>query len=187
MRVILSNVVLRFADLYVAKVPKNSANPTDRPRYTASFLIEPGSENDTRLNDAITAVAVEKWAGNAKAKLKSFQGQKTQYCYREPEGTDERSEGMLFLSSARASTQGAPRVVNRQKQDVLTDVGLVYPGCTVNAIVDIWAQSEGNSGIRCALQVVQFIKDGEAFSGDTLTTEGLPSLSEGLDEEDDLV
>ncbi len=43
--------------------------------------------------------------------------------------------------------------------------GRIYAGCYVNFNVDIWAQDGQYTGIRCSLNGVQFVKDGDAFGG----------------------
>lgn len=184
MKVVLQNVILRFADVFKAEEFKAGDG---RPRFTASFLVEPGSENDKNINEAIKAAAKEAWADKADKMLKTMSGQKTQYCYRDGDTlTYDGCEGMMFLAAARAAKQGAPKIVDRAKQDITQESGKLYPGCTVNAIVDVWAQSGDNPGIRCTLSTVQFVKDGEAFSGSVPSTDELPDLSEDL-EDDDLV
>jgi len=49
--------------------------------------------------------------------------------------------------------------------DVADEITVPYSGCYVNGSVEFWAQDGDNSGMRCKLRAVQFLKDGDAFVG----------------------
>lgn len=180
--VILKNVRLSFPDLYKAR----SFEGGGKARYSASFLVEPGSENDKLIKEAINAAAKEAWKDEAGKKLKMYYGQKGQCCYLSGDNKEyEGYEGMMVLSAHRNEDKGAPKVVDRAKQDLPVSSGKIYAGCYVNAKVDIWIQTDKYPGIRAGLQVVQFVKDGEPLSGGGApTADDMPSLDEDIDDED---
>lgn len=182
MKVILQNVRLSFPDLFIAKKFKSREG---KPRYSASFLIEKGSENDKLVNDAIKAAAAEEWTDKAEKQLKLLAGQSGKFCYLDGDLKEyDGYEGMMVLSAHRNGDEVPPAIVDRAKQPLKIESGKPYAGCYVNAIVDIWAQTGDYPGIRAKLNVVQFVADGEPFSRSTPTTDDLPDLSADLDEND---
>lgn len=69
--------------------------------------------------------------------------------------------------------------------DCTDEITVPYSGCYVNASVEFWAQDGDNSGIRCSLRAVQFLKDGDAFAGGSkVAVDELDDLGSGADAED---
>lgn len=158
----LSNVRLSFPDLFEAKQYQGRG----AFRYGASFLIEPGSENDKAIRAAIDAVATEKFGKKAAAFLEQIKSNSNKNCYTSGDLKEyEGYQGMMALSSHRKQEQGAPTVIGRDRAPLTASSGKPYAGCYVNAVVDIYAQTGENAGIRCGLSGVQFVKDGDAFAG----------------------
>ena len=50
-------------------------------RYSATFLVQPGSENDKIVNDAINEAAADAWGKKAEAMLAGFRGNTNKFCY----------------------------------------------------------------------------------------------------------
>ena len=51
--------------------------------------------------------------------------------------------------------------------------GRIYGGCYVNAQVELWGQkAPAPEGLRCALMVVQRLRDGDSFGGGSVTDAG---------------
>lgn len=183
MQVQLKEVRLSFPDLFEAKAFE-AGGPK---RYSATFLIEPGSENDKAVRKAIAEVAVEKWGKKAPTMLKSIEGNSNKYCYNDGNAKDyEGYQNMMALSSHRREVDGRVTVIDRQKAPLTPADGKPYGGCYVNAVVDIWAQEGQYSGMRCGLLGVQFVKDGDAFSGaapaspDAFEDLGVPDEEEAI-------
>ena len=182
MKVVLKNVVLRFADLFEAREFKAGDG---RPRYSAAFLVEHGSDNDKAVKDAITDTMKEAWQDKAAVKTKAFMSQNGQCCYQDGSSKEyDGCDGFMFLSAHRAAKQGAPAIVDRAKQPLDVSGGKPYPGCTVNAVVDVWAQTGENPGIRCSLSAVQYVKSGEPFGNGAATASDLPELDEDIGDDD---
>jgi hypothetical protein len=175
MKVSLKKVRLSFPDLFVAKQYEGKGDF----KYAASFLIEPGSDNDKAVQAAIKAVAVEKWGKRVDAVLESIRGSKQQYCYLKGDSKEyEGYAGMLVLSAKRKQKDGRPLVIDQAKNPLNESDGKPYAGCYVNATVDIWAQDGTHTGIRGGLLGVQFHSDGDAFSGGAVAN---PDDFEALD------
>lgn len=72
-------------------------------------------------------------------------------------------EGNYVLS---ASNKTRPTILGANKEPLTEKDGKIYSGCFVNGIVSLWAQNnDWGKRINCNLQGVQFVADGEAFSG----------------------
>ena len=65
--------------------------------------------------------------------------------------------------------------------------GKPYSGCHVNVIIDVWAQdNQYGKKINAQLQGIQFLRDGEAFSGGGVAADqsDFEEITEGADAED---
>jgi hypothetical protein len=187
MKVVLKDVRLSFPDLFVPQIYKGKTD--SKPRYSASFLVEPGSENDKKIRAAIKDAATESYGAKAAAQLKAMENNSNKYCYMDGDLKDyDGYAGMMALSSHRNADQGAPKVVDRNKEVELKAAdGKPYAGCYVNASVEIYAQKGEYPGIRASLIAVQFSKDGDAFAGTPATAEDFDDLAVPEDETADMI
>lgn len=182
-RVVLKNVRLSFPDLWVAKEFKEGDG---RPRYSATFLVEPGSDNDKNIRAAIKIEAEAKWGKKADAMIKSIENHSGKFCYLDGNIKEyDGYEGMFYLAAHRQENQGAPKVVDKDKSELQAKDGKPYGGCFVNASVDVYAQTGDFPGIRASLIAVQFAADGPAFSSAPATDEDFDDLSSDDETEDD--
>ena len=134
-------------------------------KYRATFLVEPGSEADKSIREAIKTVATEKWKEKAPGILKGMANNKNLFCYVETD-MEAKNEGefLMALTASRQKADGRPEVRDRDTTPLAEDDGKPYSGCYVIGIVDIWAQDNGyGKGVRASLAGVQFVKDGQAF------------------------
>ena len=179
MKVMLKQVRLSFPDLFVAKQYEGKGDF----KYSASFLIEPGSDNDKAIQAALKAAAVEKFGKRTDAVLESIRGSKQQYCYLKGDIKEyEGYQGMLVLSAKRKQKDGRPYVIDQKKTPLNEADGKPYAGCYVNASVDIWAQDGQHTGMRAGLLGVQFHSDGDAFSGGAVANpDDFNEIADGAD------
>jgi len=155
-RMVLNNVRLRFARLFVAEQFQGAGEF----RYNASFLIDKDSETDNKIKDAIKEEMKAVFKEDADKRLRAFWGSKSTCCY-----TDDADDPTkMMLRSNRNKKDRAPAVLDRAKNVLSEEDGVVYAGCYVNADTSIWIQTEKFPGIRCTINAVQFYKDGDAFS-----------------------
>jgi hypothetical protein len=75
------------------------------------------------------------------------------------------SPGQYYLS-CRSNESARPKVVDTNGSPLTQRDGRIYAGCYVVALVELWAQ-DNNFGKRINAQIrgVQFLRDGDAFSG----------------------
>lgn len=183
MKLILINTKLAlFPTLYKAEPYKDS-----EPRYSAHFLIPHGSKHDKQIEETIKEAAEKEHNDKAEKWLKTVRGQATKCCYVDAEVKNSFSslDGMI-LSAIRQEKKGPPAVIDRAKNPITAASGILYPGCTVNAVLDIWIQGGEHAGVRCRLDVVQFVADGEPLSNDVPDVSELPDL-DPIDDIGDLV
>jgi len=159
MKVKLQNVRIAFPKLFKAE----QVNGEGDPQFGATFIITKGHPSLKDIEAAIQQVAKEKWADKADALLKKIKAE-LKVCLKEGDLKTELEgfEGNYFLN---ANNKKRPYVANRDKTPLSADDGVIYAGCYVNAVIDIWAMDNKFGKRICAsLSGVQFAKDGDAFS-----------------------
>ena len=185
-KIVLRDVRISYPKIFVAE-PYQAG---DEPRYSCVFLAETGGPAEKLVQKTIKDAAKEKWGAKAAAKLASFENNPNKYCFsdgnRKPDLPGFADN--WALSAIRKEKDGAPKVVDRAKNDLKASDGVIYAGCYVNTTVDIWVQDGTYSGIRCTLVNVQFVKKGESFGGSVpATADDLDDLGYDADEDEDLL
>jgi len=160
MKIKLENVRLAFPDLF----DPTTFNGEGDPAFSATFLMSPAHPDVEVIKAAIEQVGKDKW------------GEKWAVIKKTMEATDKTAlhdgnvkssyagfEGNLYISS-RNKTR--PLVIDKDKTPLVKPNGRPYGGCFVNASLELWAQ-DNNFGkrINATLRGVQFLRDGDAFSG----------------------
>ena len=164
MKVILKKVRMAFPELFV---PKSIAG--GKPRYGATFIIVPGSENAKKLNQAQTQVSKDKWEERAEAVFKELV-RKDLVAYRKDTKLNSSGEaydgfdGMHYVSTA---NKNRPEVKDRDKSPLTEADGRPYGGCYVNVSLDLYAQDHKEYGKRTVAKLlgVQFDSNGDSFGG----------------------
>ena len=187
MDLIIKNVRLSFPDLFRAVEHKPGEG---KPRWNATFLVSPGSDADKAIRAAIQAEATAEWKEKAAGMLKACAGQTNKFCYLDGDTKQyEGYAGMMYLATHRAaklrngSPNTPPLIIDTNKRPLDETAGRPYPGCYVNAKVSIYCQKGENAGVRASFSVVQFAKDGDAFSKGTPTDDEFDNIAEGADAE----
>ena len=169
-------------------------------RHTATFLVEPGSVNDTAIQMAIMNEATALWGKKAESMLEDMRGNKNKFSYmknKKDKAGDvyDGFENMFALSGVRKQKDGAPLFLHNVKdtdpdskhfgkpQRLTGKEGIIYAGCYVNARVEMWAQGGTYSGMRCGLLGVQFDGHGDSFGGASRATD---DGFDAVDAEDEL-
>ena len=181
----LRDVRLSFPRLWT---PAEYEAGDGKPRWSATFLIVPGSDNDKNIRAAIQAQAAETFKAKAASALAQYQGNSQKFCYLDgaPGGVPryEGYEGVWALTTHRQKnskngTQAPPLIINSDRAPLTEESGKPYAGCFVNAKVSIYAQSGPNAGIRASFSAVQFWRDGEAFSSSKPSADGFDAVEGG--------
>jgi Protein of unknown function (DUF2815) len=160
MQVKLPEVRLAFPELFVPKTVQGEGEPA----YSATFLIPKKSPLVAQINDAIEAVALEKWGAKATANLKTLRAT-DKVCLRDGDIKSDYAgfDGHFYIA---ARNKIKPTVIDRRRNPLTAESGVIYAGCYVLTFLDIWAMDNQYGKRVCAsLGGVQFVKDGQAFSG----------------------
>jgi len=165
-RIMLKKVRLAFP---VLNEPEKFRGSEGKPRYSASLLIEPGSENDLAVKAAIKAAAAEHWGPDKAAAAIKAIGENNKLCYvngdRKPDYDGFPGNWVL---RANAQENKPPVLLDGHRKELPRNTNVIYAGCYVNAAVEIWTLDKsagfGNQ-INCQLRGVQFAGDGDAFGG----------------------
>jgi hypothetical protein len=166
MKIKLNAVRLSFPQLFEAK----TVNGEGKPAFSASFLIDPKDPQVAVINNAINAVAAEKWGAKAEAMIKTIRAaDKTCLHSGDLKANYDGFEGMLYVSARNAIK---PLVVDTNRSPLTEQDGKPYAGCYVNVSLELWPQ-DNNYGkrINATLMGVQFYKDGESFVGGGVASE----------------
>lgn len=175
----LQNVRLSFNSLFDAEDFEGDGNFA----YNAKFIIPKGSDADKAIREGLLAVANEAFAGKGAETIKKVAGDPAQFCY-QPYGDDGE---FMVLATKRKAKVGRPVVVDADRTPLTKDDGKPYSGCYVNALVRPWAMaSKGKHWIRCGLEGVQFVKDGEAF-GSRASASDFDDVTVGQESVEDLL
>lgn len=74
-------------------------------------------------------------------------------------------EGAIFMRFKADGAKARPAIVDQNRQEILEE-RKVYAGCYVRANVTAFAYEQaGNVGVSFGLNAVQFVRDGQPFSG----------------------
>ena len=174
----LTNVRISFPNLFVPKAINNEGEP----RFSAAFMIEPGSENHKILAAATESVAKEKWGAKAAGILAELKSKGRTAFKEAPLSKDgEVYDGFEGMYSLNATNQARVPVIDRDTTPLMPVDGKPYGGCYVDVSVDIWAQDNSwGKRINGKLRWVQFRSDGDAFSGGAPASESeFEAIAEG--------
>lgn len=179
----LANVRLAFPQLFEAK----AVNGEGEPRFSAAFVVVPGSQNAATLAAALEAVAKEKWGAKAATVLADLKS-KGKVCYQERPKTNASGEvydGFEGMHSFAAGNPARPAVIDKNTSPLTAADGRPYAGCFVDASVDIWAQDNAwGKRINAKLRWVQFRGDGDAFSGGApVSQDEFENIADGVEAE----
>lgn len=166
MRVKINNVRIAFPKLFKAERVGDDGDP----QHSASFIIPKNHPAVKDIEKVIREVAKDKWADKADIMLKKITAE-NKLCLKDGDLKAEYDgyAGNLYIS---ANNKVRPFVVDRDKTQLNPDDGVIYAGCYVNVVLDIWPMdNKYGKRINATLLGVQFYKDGDAFAGGAPATE----------------
>jgi len=159
---------LSFPAIFEPRGYKNS-----EPKYSITMLFPKGSPALKPLKVAAYKMLVEKFGEN-KVKWPGILGRVDLNTYLSPTGKDgwpfrdgdlSNLDGYAGMVSVKATSKKMPGVVNRDPAKPIVDPDEVYAGCYCRAsLITYYYKNEGE-GVGFGLQNIQFLRDGEAFSG----------------------
>lgn len=178
----LKGVRLSFPALHKPTVPRGYDD--SKPKYGANFLMDPKDENNRaaikQCNAEIKRLITEAW-GTQPPKMKPIDcfGKGEIFTSKTTKKPYAGYEGMYCIS---AKSDRRPLLLDKKKTPLTPEEAekLLYAGCYVTAIVRFWVQdNQYGEAIRCSLEGVKFVRDGEAFGSGGASTDD-------FDDDDDL-
>jgi len=167
MKVIFQNVRLSYPHLFTEdKYGKHSCS-----------LILDKVDNKKQIDDlnaAVKAEMLEKFGAKSVAMETALRADKQKCCIKDGDtfltGQGEPlAPGCVVVSCNRKPT-AAPLQLLDGKKVAITQDGILYAGCYVNASLEIWGQTGEYQGIRGTLNGLQFAGEGERFGGAPVPT-----------------
>ena len=151
MKIKLQNVRLSFPSLF-----RKASFNGEETKFEATFLIDKEAQAD--LVKEIKAAIAEK----VKVDLKGAKLPADKICLKD--GDEVEYDGYAGHVSLKASNDKRVPVFNRDKSPLAEDDNVIYAGCYVNAIVELWAMNnQWGKRINAKLLGVQFVRDGAPF------------------------
>lgn len=182
MKVKLNNVRLSFPALFKAEAFK----PGDDPRYKATLLIPEGSAQAKEVEKAAIAALEEKFPKKGATIYKQIFGNNNKCNI--SDGNLAEYDGYAGMVAVSAKSKTRPLVIDADKTPLAEEDGKPYAGCYVNAIIEFFGYDNSGKGVSATLKGVQFVRDGDAFSGSAPASEDdFDDLSDGADDNDELV
>jgi hypothetical protein len=176
MEITLKNVRLSFPETALGAAKDYDDNKNYR--HSATFIVEPGSENDKIIEAAILEEATKAFGKKAQTMIDNLRPQTNKFCYQKGDLKDfEGYAGNMYISAHRKQSDGNPLLLDNVKDprtgktrvlngpDGKQVGGRIYGGCFVNAKISVYAQDGKNPGFRAGLVAIQFWKDGDSFGG----------------------
>ena len=151
MKLKIENVRLSFPSLF-----RRAVFNGEEGKFGATFLLSKTDHAEVikKIRSGIAEVV--------KDRLKGSKLGPDKVCLRN--GDDSQYDGYAGCESLKASNSTRPIVLNRDRSPLTADDGVVYAGCYVNAIIELWGQdNQFGKRVNANLLGVQFVRDGEPF------------------------
>ena len=173
-RFTLTNVRLSFP--HVFEKAEYDGKPT---KFEATLLIPKDDEAQLELIRSHAKAALKEKFGTPD-KIPKGITKGVRFCLRD--GDDVEYDGYSGCMSFKAANGNRPRTMDRKKEPIGPESGLLYAGCYVDAIVEIWVQNNKyGSRINANLMALRHREDGEAFGAG-----GIPNdVDDDFDDLDD--
>lgn len=134
-------------------------------KYRVVLLIDKNDKDKINaIESAILQAAKEKWGDKAESIIKLIRGNPMRFCFRDGAEKSQYDgfEGCMSLS---ASNTTRPLILDYNLSPLAKVDGKPYAGSYVNVIIEFFAYDKQGKGISAAFTGMQFVKDGDAFTG----------------------
>lgn len=138
------------------------------------------------LYDALDQVGQAKWKDKWPAVKKASEAKDLNFLHDGDAKADYAGFAGQWFVSCRSQAAARPKVVDERGNPLTQRDGRIYAGCYVIALVELWAQeNEFGKRINAQIRGVQFLRDGDAFSGAAPAADDeFDDVSEGADADD---
>lgn len=162
-RFTLTNVRLSFPHVF------DKATYDGKPTKFEATLLIPKEDEETiaMIKSQASKALIEKFGSKDKIPKGITKG--VRFCLRD--GDDVEYDGYAGHMSFKAANDARPRTMDRKKNPIGADSGLLYAGCYVDAVCELWVQNNAyGSRINANLFAIRHRADGEPFGAG-----GIPS------------
>lgn len=183
---------VRMSNLFVYE-PSEPLEEGQKAKYRGRFILE-NSKQDEAIRDAILEACTDKFGDKAGQKLfDKIIDNPEKCCYRDgDDNTDDNGdvrdgfEGNMYIA---ANSLKKPLMIDRARDEVGEDEGLIMSGNYANVKIDIYAYEHKKSkakGVTAQLMGIQFVAEGEPLGGGgrRATTDDFDELDEDDDDDD---
>lgn len=180
MRIELNMVRAAFEQYFETKRMEGS----DRDLYSGSFLFPETHPAYKIVENAALKVATEEWGAKAGEVIALAKKKDSGKNYILKDGSLKEYDGYAGNFYVSANSKTRPTVLNRDGSPIVQADGIVYSGCYVDAIIDVYTFSHpvGGKGITSELKGVRFRKPGDAFGGGApVTADAFSPITEDAD------
>lgn len=169
----LNNVRLSYPKLFKAEIPKGKTEEKDA-KYGATFILQKKEHAELikEIETKIARVALNFF--NKKVTLKHV----CLHDGNEAEETDGYGDEVMFVRTslnkyAKDGSINRLVLVDKKRETVTAEDGILYAGCYVNANFNLFAYDHetGGKGVSAQLRAVQFFKDGPSFGAGNVKAE----------------
>ena len=168
-KIVLRNVRLSYEHIFTP----SAFDDSQEAKYSATFII-PKEHNDlTAARKAMLEAGKESFP----ADFKGNEWPRGYTCSLRDADVATDSTGTILSEKnpaykgcwiVEANSKNRPIVINRNKSAITEADGVIYSGCYVNASLNAAGYTYGKvkKGVKCYLNGVQFVADGERFGAD---------------------
>lgn len=159
-RLVIQEARLAFAE---ALFEKKSVNGGD-PQFGCSLIIPPNSPAIAVLTAEEDRLAAIAWKDKATAMMQMIRANNAQAL--KPGALKMKFDGFQGNYFVSTNAKVRPTIVDRNGAPLTPSDGKPYAGCYVLAHISLWTQdNEWGQKINANLLGLQFLRDGDAFSG----------------------
>jgi hypothetical protein len=169
-KIVLRNVRLSYEHIFTASKFDESQ---ETAKYSATLIIPKDHPDVPALKRALKEAGAEKFPT-------AFGGAtwpRGYTCALKDADVDTNNAGDLLSENnpeykgcyvLRADSTSRPIVLDRRKAAITEEDGIIYSGCYINVSMSAAGYEFGKmkKGVKCYLNGVQFVKDGDRFGGD---------------------
>lgn len=151
----MDNIMLKEVRLSFPSVFKKAVFHGVVGKFEATFLFpKTDVDNKKLVDDAITEALTSS----------KITVPKNSRFLKDGDDNDSDYNGYAGNWSVKASNHVRPTLINRDRAPIAEDDDILYAGCYVNAIIDVWVQdNKYGRRLNANLHGIQFVKKGESF------------------------
>jgi hypothetical protein len=190
--VTLTGVRLSFPKVWKAE----QSTPDSKPKFGASFIIDPDSDNGKavikKIEAAIKKIKTDTWKEKAQKIYDNIEVKRKAFVSGDDmtNGEGDVYAGYEDMMIVKASNVRRPQVLNRDKSALTEEDNVIYGGCYVDAVVSFYAvtkKEQGGNGLFATLEVVRYRKEGEAFGAAPVDADDYLDDLDDDEDSDDLI